>query len=324
MKIGIIVAYFGMFPPYFQTFLESCRYNEEFDWLIFTNDTTEYNYPENVHRQIMNFDECRRIIQSHFEFPISLKSPQKLCDYKCAYGYVFQDYLKEYDWWGHCDLDQIFGDLSAFVTDERLKTLDKIYSLGHLTLYRNTVENNQIFMSELDGKVPYKKVFSSDEGMGFDEWLPDNVNEIFLYKGIPAVYENDGADIEAYHTAFVLVYYDVHIHQYVHSHINNSIFMWENGKLYQFYFEDKKLQQREFPYVHLQKRKMRDVRKMKKGSRFYIIPNCFVDDEVTPHTLLKRSRVWTILNPQYFKVKIQSLKYRIKSGDWKRQSVFDL
>ena len=141
MKIAMIVAYFGTLPSYFQVFLDSCRMNRNFDWLIFTNDTTEYNYPSNVHQIVMSFNECRQAVQKRFSFPVALKTPQKLCDYKCAYGYIFEDYLKDYDWWGHCDLDQIFGDLSVSVTEDRLNTLDKIYSLGHLTLYRNTDVN---------------------------------------------------------------------------------------------------------------------------------------------------------------------------------------
>ena len=33
-----------------------------------------------------------------------------MCDYKVAYGEMFQDYIKEYDFWGHCDMDMIFGE----------------------------------------------------------------------------------------------------------------------------------------------------------------------------------------------------------------------
>ena len=322
MRIAIIVAYFGMLPSYFQIFLDSCRMNKNFDWLIFTDDTTEYCYPENVHQVVMDFNECRQLVQRHFSFSVALKTPQKLCDYKCAYGYIFEDYLVNYDWWGHCDLDLIFGDLNAFVTEERLNTLDKIYSLGHLTLYRNTEENNRIFMSELNGKIPYKKVFTTDKGMGFDEWLPDNVNDIFLSKSVPALYENDGADVEAYHTTFILINYDVAHRKYKHSSVRNSIFLWEKGKIYQLYLENGKMKQREFPYVHLQKRQMKDKRKEKQNGRFYIIPNCFVDGAEDPIVLLKRSQIWIVLNFQYFRVKYRSLKYRIKNGDWNRQNVF--
>ena len=324
MKIAIIAAYFGTLPSYFQIFLNSCRENRKFDWIIFTDDMKEYCYPSNVHQIAMSFNKCRELIQKHFEFTVALKTPQKLCDYKCAYGYIFQDYLTNYDWWGHCDLDQIFGDLSAFVTEDRLNTLDKIYSLGHLTLYRNTSENNKIFMSELNGEIPYKKAFTTDKGMGFDEWLPGNVNDIFLSKNIPFLYENDCADVDAYHTSFVLVEYDVNQRKYTYSSVKNSIFLWEKGKIYQLYIEHEELKRREFPYIHLQKRKMKDHRKLATSESFYIVPNCFVDITEDSFALLKRSQIWTVINPQYFKVKYQSLKYRIKSGDWIRQDIFKL
>lgn len=322
MKIAIVVAYFGRFPAYFQTFLESCRWNGSFDWIIFTDDLTPYAYPDNVHRVRMDFQQCRNLIQQHFDFSISLETPQKLCDYKCAYGYVFEDFLKGYDWWGHCDLDQIFGDLAAFVTPERLRTLDKMYSLGHLTLYRNTPRNNRIFMESVRGESRYRKVFTTGRGMGFDEWLPGNVNEIFLDQKVPAIYQNEGADIDPYHTSFVLVSYQVEQRRYEHSPVRNSIFLWDKGKLYRLYSENGSLQQQEFPYIHLQKRRMKDCRSSLTEDRFYIVPNRFVDGTADPAALLKQSQIWTIVNPQYFKVKFQSLKYRIRSGDWIRQNVF--
>ena len=109
MKIAIIIAYFGKLPEYIQLFLDSCKLNYGFEWLIFSDDDTTYNYPSNVHLIKMNFGECKKLIQSKFDFEITLSKPQKLCDYKCAYGVIFEDYIQDYDWWGHCDLDQILN-----------------------------------------------------------------------------------------------------------------------------------------------------------------------------------------------------------------------
>ena len=321
-KVAIIVPYFGKLPDYFQLFLDSCRPNKRFDWIIFTNDKTEYDYPENVHRVDMTFKECRGIVQGRFDFDITLHTPQKLCDYKCAYGYIFSDYLTEYDFWGYCDLDQIFGDLSAFVTDERLETYDKIYSLGHLTLYRNTEDNNRTFMSPLKGKEIYKEVFTTELGCAFDEWMEGNINEIYLESGRPAVYENDGADVDPYKTALTVVDYDVEERRYVRSDIKNSIFVWECGKVFQMYLENGRLVKREYPYVHLQKRKMKDKRTKREGDKYYIVPNSFVDGECDPVKLLKNAKKWRIINHQYFRVKWKSLKYRIKNKNWKFTSVF--
>ena len=247
MRVAIIVPYFGKLPEYFQLFLDSCKPNCGFEWLIFTNDKTEYNYPENVHRIDMTFEECKSLVQSRFDFDITLHAPQKLCDYKCAYGYIFKDYLSEYDFWGYCDLDQIFGNLSVFVTAERLNKYDKIYSLGHLTLYRNTEDNNVTFKSHLRGRERFKEVFTTEVGCAFDERLPDNINEIYLESGRPAIYENDGADVDPYSTAMTVVEYDVEGRLYKRSDIKNSIFVWENGKIYQLYLEKGELAKREYP-----------------------------------------------------------------------------
>lgn len=324
MKVGLIVAYFGTLPSYFQLFLESCRYNTHFDWLLFTDDMTEYAYPDNVHRIPMDFSTCRKIAQDHFDFPIALSSPKKLCDYKCAYGYIFQDYLRGYDWWGHCDLDQIFGDLGKFITTDMLSNYDKIGSLGHLTLYRNDADNNQVFKGQINGRARYKVVFSSDRGFAFDEWLPENINEIFIESGRPIMLDNLGADINSYRTTFQLANFDLQSRHYILSTVKNSIFYFDAGKLLQFFVDNGELQQREFPYVHLQKRKMKDARHNLDSDCYFIVPNAFVDASNDPKALLKHANILGLLNYQYLKVKSQSLKYRLKSGYWKRENVFKL
>lgn len=317
-EVTFIIPYFGKFPNYFQIFLDSCRENSEFDWLIFSDDTRTFKYPENVHLVYMTFSQCRDLIQSYFDFPISLTKPQKLCDYKCAYGYIFKDYLTGCDWWGHCDLDQVFGDLGAFVTEEMLNTYDKIGSLGHLTLYRNTHENNCIFMST----DRYREVFSTERGCAFDEWLPGNINEVYLDTSIPVDLENYGADINAYRKKFELVNYDVKARRYVLDTVHNNIFHWDHGVLIRIWKQDRQLCRRQYPYIHLQKRKMKDKRKNQNSGEFYIIPNVFTDVFCDPEKMLRYSKLLGMINTQWFRVKWNSLKLRLKTGDWQFQSVF--
>lgn len=47
-KVCFVVPYFGKFPSYFDLFLKSCKYNEDFNWIIFTDDKEDYDYPNNV------------------------------------------------------------------------------------------------------------------------------------------------------------------------------------------------------------------------------------------------------------------------------------
>lgn len=324
MKIAIIVPYFGKMPNYFQLFLNSCASNKKFDWLILSDDKTKYDYPENVHFIQMTFQECQDLAQSKFDFQIELGRPQKLCDYKCAYGRIFEQFLQDYDWWGHCDLDQIFGDLEAFITEDMLRHYDKIGSLGHLTLYRNTLDNCKVFTSPLNGRSRYREVFESQKGCAFDEWLPDNINEIYINSGRPIMLENMGADVNSYYTQFSLTTFDLKKRKYIQSDIKNSIFMLEKGKLFQIYTGKTGLEKIEYPYVHLQKRKMKDIRSDFNAKDYYIIPNCFVDKTNNPEKLLSKSKKWKVLNYQYFKVKAQSLRYRLKSRDWTFSSVFKM
>ena len=133
-KVCFIIPYFGKLPNYFQLFLNSCKYNNKFNWLIFTDDNGIYEFPDNVKKINMTFEECKKIIQNKFDFEICLPTPKKLCDYKPAYGWIFSEYLSEYKFWGYCDLDVIFGDISSFINEEMLDEYDKLYNLGHLTI----------------------------------------------------------------------------------------------------------------------------------------------------------------------------------------------
>lgn len=321
MKIAIIVPYFGKLPNYIQLFLDSCTINNDYTWFIFTDDDYHYNYPNNVKKIKMTFFECVELFSSKFDFNINLYSPQKLCDFKCAYGYIFSDYLKEYDWWGHCDLDQIFGNLNNFITDEMLIKYDKLFSLGHLTLYRNTADNNFVFMNTLNGKIRYKDVFTSEFGCAFDEWLPDNINEIYLQTNRMIMLDNIGADINPYRTDFSLVYFDLNSRTYVHDKYRNSIFQWDNGSLYRIYKNGKTISKIEFPYVHLQKRKM-NLSKLKDSSKYYIIPNKFINSEKSESSILNKTKKLCFFNYQFFLVKYKSLKLRIKNNNWNFSNVF--
>ena len=129
-KVVFIVPYFGKFPNYFQLVLNSMEFNKEFKWLIFTDNNENYNFPENVKIIKITFEEIKKQIQKNFDFKISLEKPYKFCDFKPTFGYIFQEYLKEYTHWGHCDIDVIFGDLSKFITKDILKKYEKIFMFG--------------------------------------------------------------------------------------------------------------------------------------------------------------------------------------------------
>lgn len=177
----LILPYFGQFNNYFPLFLRSCASNDLYNWLLVTDNDKKYNYPSNFKVIKMTLEEFKQITEKKLQNSISLEAPYKLCDYKPAYGLIFDSFLDGYDYWGHCDCDLIFGNLNEILTPLLEEGYDKLFAAGHLTIYKNTFENNRRFMHLYNEKLLYKDVFSTREILAFDEdFFDENVHSIFV------------------------------------------------------------------------------------------------------------------------------------------------
>lgn len=276
-----IIPYFGHFPNYFKLFLKTCGYNKKFNWLIFTDNSINFGIPSNVRFVHMTFDELREIIQSKFEFSISLDFPYKLCDYKPAYGYIFENYLKEYLFWGHCDIDVLMGDLSSYLTNEILDKYDKLFCMGHCTLYKNNPEINRGFMLPLNGRKVYKDAFTKDYIYVFDEECrtKDNVNRIFKKNGF-AVYEEDlSLNFSIFKNKFYRTKYigfDNKANGFIVESDRTKLVTWESGHIFRYILKQGMLCKEEFMYLHLQERHMKFDEKLLEYSSIKIIPDSFL------------------------------------------------
>ena len=70
-SIAYVVPFFGKFPKGFQFWLLSCKCNPSIDWLIFTDDKTPYDYPENVKVTYWTFDQMKKKVQAIYDFRFS-------------------------------------------------------------------------------------------------------------------------------------------------------------------------------------------------------------------------------------------------------------
>lgn len=241
MRIIIVNIYFGKCPRGFDMFLKSCAMNPAIDFLFFVDFVIPHNFPSNVRFVKTTFDEIRTRFQGEFDFPITLNSAYKLCDFRPAYGDIFTDYFAAYDWWGHCDFDMMFGDLTPVVQVVRKLIYVKIFRRGHLSLYRNSADINSIYRNEIDG-LNYRDIFSSEKFCLFDE--TNGIDRIFTALQLPVFREELIADISP-KSAF--------LNMTVHPNRWGQYFVWTQGKL-----QCKSLTgiDREFLYIHFQKRQM--------------------------------------------------------------------
>lgn len=293
-KCCFIVPYYGKLPDFLPVFLKSCGRNPDFSWLLFTNDTSPFPYPENVRVVYNSFEDFKALAREKLGFPVRLDKPYKLCDLKPAYGFLFEEYLTEYAFWGHCDLDVIMGKLGDFLTDQLLAEYDKLFCLGHMTLYRNTPENNRLFMCQHNGIALYREVFSNPEICWFDEEYRDdnNVNQIFLRQG-KRVYQQDlSLNMSIGSRRFRRTEYvgrdnsAADANGYVTEDYCPALYYWDRGRLFRIRSRKGKLERQEYLYTHLQFRKMRYRPQVLSAELFRIIPNRLLTARALPRSPL--------------------------------------
>lgn len=270
-NICYVIVYFGKLPDTMKLWLKSCRYNPTINWLIYTDDSSEYDYPKNVSVKYCTFEDFKKKAQAKFSFDIKIDTPYRLCDYKVAYGYILEDELSAYDFWGYCDLDMVFGNIRNFLTDEVLENHDRIGFLGHSTLYRNTYSMNRLFMKSVEGTEVYKKIFSNGGSQNFffdEKWMDLICKEYNIKTYRKTVF----ADVIPWAWKFRIGYADRD------EKVKNEhrIFLWDKGELLSYSIDkEKKLIADEYMYIHLLKRSMK-FKVSDATDRFLIVPNKFL------------------------------------------------
>jgi len=171
-KIAILIPYFGKWPTWFEYFLFSCSHNTSVNWLFFTDCGIPSAGYENIRFFDFTLDDFNKIASQQTGIALNIKYPYKLCDLRPAYGEIFADYIREYDFWGYGDIDLIYGNLNAYLIDEILENYDILsnhdqFISGHLCILRNCPET--VFLYRKEGL--YKNIFTDPFYTGFDEQL---------------------------------------------------------------------------------------------------------------------------------------------------------
>ncbi|OKZ87666.1 DUF6625 family protein [Clostridium sp. 29_15] len=273
-KIIIIIPYFGEFPNYFDLWMKSVKYNSDIDFLLITdNDITDK--PNNIKIINISFEECVNRIQKNYKFKIKIPTPYRLSTFKPAYGDIFQDEIRGYDFWGWCDIDLIFGDLRKFLTDDILTNNEKILSHGHLTLLKNNKKMNELYKVKKFDCINYKDAFSA--GLlfnNFDEY-PYGISRIANKENIKVYNEGIFADLDSFFFTFRKLY--SYLSKDDDSEEIIQVFKWDKGKLFNIILQDNKRIEEEVAYVHFQKRSMQNNDNC--NDKYMIVPNKFINKE---------------------------------------------
>ncbi len=124
----LIVPWHGPLPEWFGLWAQNVRRLAKYGFHVLL-DTNEQEFAERAR-------EALGVV-----YPLG--DGRKTCDYRCALGEMYRDEIRDYEFWGHTDIDMVYGRVEEFVTDLFLAELDihsnhPTYVSGPWTLYRNT------------------------------------------------------------------------------------------------------------------------------------------------------------------------------------------
>ena len=243
-KAVFMVCYFGKLPNYFPLWVKTAQTNTSFDFYIFTDQTPRISDNSNVHIFPMTFAQMQERIKAKLGNGFVIRTPYKLCDYKVAYGLLFEEYISAYPFWGFCDIDTLLGDLDYFITDEVLDHYDKLFRHGHMILMRNTERMRRLFLEQYENVMDYRFAYSTNHVTHFDEsatvaYAQRFDKSIRHYAG--------GCFLDSIWNSYTLRKYP---------DPEEKVCVWKDGKLFMYWFAQGELMQEELMYLHLQKRTM--------------------------------------------------------------------
>ncbi len=301
LRCVLIIPYFGKIPDYFHLWLKSAEANPKFTFFVYSDLPFPVAQESNVKVKKITFKQLQERIREKLGKHCKVREPYKLCDYRPAYGYLFAEDIKEYDFWGFCDIDLIFGNLEKYLTQEVLRNHDKLFMHGHFCLLRNNPAMNRLFLNKYPNIVDFNYISRTNYSCHFDEngtiaWAPDCDPAIrFIYPG---------------------PFYDVPSAFYPMMYRGTeSCAIWESGRLIQYW--NYGAESRELMYIHLQKRKMENIPEQ-VHTRIVMLRNQFLNEqELFPAKILsyaidQNAETAYIVNGQTKRK--QDLIHKLKTG----------
>ncbi len=156
IKKTFLLLMLGSPFPWIEELVENFQHLEKDGWFLKVFTPNALQNKGNVEFVPMTAEEFNELVEKK----ISVKSnvwitpkgiPNKhVTDYLVAHGAIFEDYIIDSNFWGHIGADNVFGDLSKFISDRELMDYDvwtdDVNTInGNFVLFRNTPEANNLF-----------------------------------------------------------------------------------------------------------------------------------------------------------------------------------
>jgi hypothetical protein len=133
----MIVPYFGPFPEWMDIWLADFMRTMRPQGYSLLLDTDLPAFKDRVKDKL------------GIDFP-GVRGGAKAWDYRGSLGALYEEEIKGFDFWGHCDFDVVWGQINKWASDQILSELDVYsshdeYVCGCFSLYRNIQLVNNLF-----------------------------------------------------------------------------------------------------------------------------------------------------------------------------------
>lgn len=262
MKVKVIIPYFGEFHPLFKIYAKGIKHNSKFDFLIITDQNIICNTPSNLSILNMSFHDFTNVVYD--KLGVAPRSPYKLCDFKPFYGVIFEEYLRNYDYWSYSDIDMILGDMDLYHKLMKKNRFDKILDRGHLSFYKNLNNVNYLYKCNKDIETHYNYLLKSKRIWVIDE----SYSEVIF--GVNTLLQAIGKNVYSSRKSF----FDTSPKYIEFTNINEDkkvpgFIEYKNNKVLYISICNNKILKQEFSYAHFLKRK---VRVIDSGNSYILVP----------------------------------------------------
>lgn len=173
-RIALIIPYFTSTPPIWLGLnFYTCARQHNIDFIYFTDCDEIVRMASCYHNIFCNklsFNDYCDMVSERLNIDFRPKHAYKLCDLKPLYGFIHQDILKGYDFYGYGDNDLVYGNLDVLTNRKILDAYDVITTMseriaGHFAIFRNTDKYRTLpFRCR-----KWKEYLQCEEHVGFDE-----------------------------------------------------------------------------------------------------------------------------------------------------------
>ena len=243
-RIAVIVVWFGNLPGYFPAWLRSAEMNPDIDFFLFFDQEVKSECP-NIHFMRTTLEQEVARASKELREEVSIHNAYKFCDVRPFFGRIYHTVLENYDFWGYCDIDLVFGQIRTFLTDEVLSQYERFYEWGHFSLFKNNEKINHIY--DLPGGLYSRnETLCGTAKVNAEEHY--GLNRICSQNDIKWYRATDFADFYVYCS-------DLRLYGGQHNYVH-QVFYWEDGRAYRAGIDEKNgIVINEYVYVHWQKRK---------------------------------------------------------------------